>query len=398
MTKNTIVFLEAARHFKAQSPSSIHHGFRRNTFAAIREAIPEVAIDNLLMSAIDEAITVGISTQGWTDLPLIPSDCFKHHNRFHPIIQEASEKYGTTMKADDNDVREVAPEEMGEIVLAGWSVMHVGRCLARIVPLLKWLGHHPQRVLILRSNFVGHNWHWIDWSEAEALAARHLPIVRFSTLYDLNFRGLALKAMRHCMKAAPDSGKDIETALDIAGKGTYRPAFIALLEVIGRRGDGGERFESRWHLKPGTDIWKHAVEGDDTWLARAEDGLKFNMDADFSKGAAVQSSRPIVHWIGSGSLDPIVAPAFENSPYPPPFQAANRANGIGFISQRHSLPRLTESGRMFLDMLPSKAKDIDAPIRWHDLKPEDAGRADEWMARHFRMIKRAVNERMPRED
>jgi hypothetical protein len=396
MTKNTIVFLEAARHLKVTSPGSLHHGFRRNTFAAIKEAIPEVTQDNVLVSAIEEAVTIGIPTQKWTDLPIVPINCFKHHNRFHPVVEEPSEKFGTTMKAAEGVVVEVAPEEIGDIVLAGWSAMHIGRCMAQLVPFLKWLGYRPERVLVLRSNFVGRNWHWLDWSEAEALAERHMPILRFESLYDLNFRGLALKAMKHCIQAAPHSCRDVHAALETAANGTYRPAFIALLEVIGRKRDDGERFESRWRLTPGIDIWKHAVDGDDIWLARAEDGLKFNSDADFSAKAAVQPGRPITHWVGSGSLDPIVAPAFDTSPYASQFLAANRANAIGFIAQRDCLPRLTDSGRMFLDMLPSKAKDIDAPIRWHDLKQEDAGRADDWMKRHFKMIKRAVNESVPR--
>jgi hypothetical protein len=393
MNKNTIVFLEAARHFKVKSSSSLHHGFRRNTFAAIREAIPSATPAKLLVSAIDEAVTVGIPTQKWTDLPIIPDTCFKHHNRFHPISAEPSEKFGSTMKADEEDVREIAPEEMGEVVLAGWSTMHIGRRLAHVVPLLKWLGHRPSRLLILRSNFVGHNWHWMDWNEAEARAEGSLPNLRFEALYDLNFRGIALSAMKHCIRH-----QQTEDIVERAGVGKYHPSFLALLEVIGRKGDDGERFKSRRQISPGFDIWKHAIGGDDRWLARIEDAWEFDKDADFSKGAAVQSSRPVAHWIGSGSLDPIIAPAFGSSPYPALFRAANRANTVGFILQRTSLPRLTDSGRMFLDMLPSKVKDIDAPIRWHDLKPEDIGRADDWMARHFRMMKRAVNEGVPRKD
>lgn len=121
------------------------------------------------------------------------------------------------------------------------------------------------------------------------------------------------------------------------------------------------------------------------------------MDADFSRGAEIQQSVPIIHWIGSGSLPPVTGTVFGTSPYPAQYLAAVRASIVGFIAHDDSLPRLTSSGRMFLDMLPAKVKDIDAPNRWQNLRPEDEGRADDWMERHFKMLKRAVNEAIPRE-
>jgi hypothetical protein len=335
-----------------------------------------------------------IPTLRWTDLPVIPKNSLGYRNRFHALASESSEKFGTTMAVREDHSMAINPEEIGEIVVAGWSTMHIGRSLARVVPMLASIGHHPEQVLIVRANFYGANWHWIDWSEAEALAARHLPMIRFDALYDVNFRGIAGKAMEHCIFEYPNPRKAVQVLLRTARMGTYRPAFVALLEAISRRGSENCPRPDR-RSRPGIDTWRHAVGGDDSWMAGLDDGLNSYREADVSIAANVGAARPIIHWVGSGSLPPIIGPAFDTTPYPRQYLAASRAHALDFVSVDSGVPCLTLRGRQFLNLLPTKVRDIDAPIRWHDLKPEDVGRADDWMARHFRMMKRAINEKLP---
>ena len=390
MSKTTIVCLESARHFQTKSSTSMHHSLRHNGFKAIRHLLPEATLHSIMVSPLDEAVALMPGGSSWTDMPLLPEECFSYRNCFHPLEPDPSDDYGWTVKLSE-ETCQVPSANVSDVVILGLPTMCVARTMARVVPLLAQIGHRPERILAVRASFAGYGSQWISWDEAVAMAGRHMPSIRFDSLYDLNFRGIALKAIRHCIVAAdiPFAQFDRDFASRAAGVGTYRPAFIALLEAIGRRGEG--TVVVCRSSNPGIEIWRRAVEGDASWIRIAEGALKQSGDAYFSPNASLHEPPPITNWIGSGSLPPLSAPPFAANPYPAPYLAAQRALQVGFITCGDSGPRLTASGRLFLDMLPKKVKDLDAPIRWNALKPEDVPRADAWLSRHFGMMKRTIN-------
>lgn len=390
----TVVFLEHARHFVANKPHSLHHRFRHHAVEAIRNALETFSPENMMISGLDEVITTRVPELTWTNLPHLPQNCFSHRNSFSPVVAEQSDEFVRTWGRQVEYCRSVPPETMGEIVLMGWATMHVGKALARLASFMSSVGHRPVRILVVRANFTGHNHHWLDWSEVEKEAERWLPILRFDAIYNMNFRGLASKAMKHCITSCSGDSEKVAARLDKLAVGKFRPAFLAVLEMVGRA-DAVPIKASATLTRPGLMIWQRAVNGDRRWIRCAKIGLATNVKADFTEDATVQKTPRMVHWIGSGGLQPVIAEPFSTTPYPSEYLAAVTAYLLGFISVADGPPSLTKSGHMFLNMLPSKAKDIDAPIRWHDLRQEDEGRATEWLERHFRLIKRALNSRAP---
>jgi hypothetical protein len=388
--KKTLIFVERASLLAVRSEHDVFHGFRHNAFQAIRSHVADFDPSTALVTSVRTMVQLESTASRWTEFPATDSTSFSTRNEFFELTTAPTNvegrPYSLTIGFDfAGSTQSVAPEDVGTVVLCGDATIDGGRELFALHRFFEEIGHAPRSVLVVRANFNGWKATHLTWEQVLAEVDEHASGIRFAEIYNFNFKAIGTKLLKSAME---DHGRN--SYVGEIKKRRYTVDFIPLLEMIGRREDDGRRFDHR-EVKPMLDILQHALGEGDAWAETALSSWISNLAADTSRDASVRQGTAFVHWKGTGSLPPILGSGLASSPYPGPFRAAETAYILGLVECRTSLPLLTRVGRAFLDMLPKKAKDVDAPNRWHQLRHADAGRADEWLCRHFEMLKRAEN-------
>lgn len=227
----------------------------------------------------------------------------------------------------------------------------------------------------------------LDWSEVERRADRVEMNVRFRHLYNLNFKGLLLKVLEEGLLRHPDEDNPADRRSHQLRQTVFGPEF---LQVLYRFKDVGP-IPYAPTVRPMISIWQALVDSGWSWVKNAERVQKAKFSLDYDDGVWFPELDPVVTWTGSGSLPQLSEKASSHFPTQVD-RAISTACVLGLITHDYNVIELSPFGHWLLDRLPTKAKDIDAPIRWHMVTKDNKDRADNWLRDHFRRIKRSVND------
>jgi hypothetical protein len=226
----------------------------------------------------------------------------------------------------------------------------------------------------------------LDWSEVECRANRVAMNERFRHLYNLNFKGLMIKVLEEGILRHRANGNSADRRSRQLRQTAFGPEFLQVLYHF--RDVGPVPYAPT--VRPLISIWQALVDGGWSWAKSAERVQNAKFALDFDDGVWFPDVDPLVTWTGTGSLPKLSEKSRSHFPTQVD-RAISTACVLGLITHDYNVIEVSPFGHWLLDFLPSKAKDIDAPIRWNMICADDKDRGDNWLRDHFRRIKRAVN-------
>jgi hypothetical protein len=327
------------------------------------------------------ATTPDIVDLDWHSMPFVEDYFLKAGEGFRPSNENGFPS--PDFSADTFAVSNFANVDVFFVTFHGGDV-DMG-CL-RIRDYFAIAGYTPDKVIAVSGGKTTSSSLVLDWSEVVARAEAVSLSVRFRYLYDLNFRGLLLNAIRHGIRCFPDSTTAFLNEADrrerLLSRMVFEPELLQALYLL--RDVGPVPYSPA--VSATLSMWQAIVDGGLKWLRNAEEceSLRF--------GPEIWSSevKPLTIWTGTGRI-PCLSDGAGSLPFARIARALSTAEMLDFVEHDDRSLHLSRFGLWFLDLLPSKAKDVDAPIRWSDIGEHNKRNADNWLLDHFGRIKRAVN-------
>lgn len=287
---------------------------------------------------------------------------------------------------------QIADFEDADVFLVTFRGGDLDRACLKIRDYFRLVGYSPKRLIAVAGGRDTSAHVVLPWAEVERRSEQLALTVRFRQLYNINFRGILLNTLREGIRLHTSS----QTWMPEDRRESYlldsvfTPEFIQMLYMMRQI----EPVPHQSHARMNTTIWQAMVDGGLSWQRRADRIAAVKKSLDHTQGVWFPETEPLLSWIGTGRLPPLVEQS--SSQFPSHFVHATQLCEFFDMITDGSDERdynLTPFGNWFLDLLPSKAKDLDAPIRWHSITEQNKPNADAWLIDHFSRIKRAVNKR-----